>query len=116
MNKNLKFRAWDGKRFHEWGYIDKGFGVVFVSPPAPHYVSQQFTTKVDKMGKEIYKGDVVILKGSKFIFEVIFEDSSYAIRCTKHSQHGLLFIDINFAEVEVIGNIFETPEFIEEKK
>jgi len=110
MNEHLKFRAWDGKRFHEWGYIDNGFGIIFVSPPAPHYVSQQFTGLQDKNGKDIYVGDII--QGyqynplSIFIVKFLADKFSCAFVASEPTESG--YINIWYEGLEVIGNIFET--------
>ena len=99
--RDIKFKCWDGKRFHEWGYIDSGFGIVFISPPAPHYQSYQYTGLRDKNSKEIFEGD--LLKKGNFTFEVIWGEIA--------QDGGVIGYDISipYSECEVIGNIYETP-------
>ena len=120
MNKNLKFRVWDGKRFHEWGYIDKGFGVVFVSPPAPHYVSQAFTGIKDITGKELYSGDLVECKTTygDLVKEIVWDSD----RCGFFMKSSFVAYDtknlykLSGKRMKIVGNIFETPELIEVKQ
>jgi hypothetical protein len=121
MNKHLKFRAWDGIRFHEWGYIDKGLGVVFVSPPAPHYVSQQFIT--NQNGVDLYLGDII--KSSNQTLHYLRPNdvqgcTCVIVPCTSnnygYSGRSIRFLKEEFHNFQVVGSIFETPELIEANK
>lgn len=131
MKREIKFRAWDGKQFSYWG-----FGIMpgaFKGPPTNQdgnpmtMIHQQFTGLKDKNGKEIYDGDIVMVR-SQYDEEdgvpaniaspnrVYFRDGAF--RCG--------FFDMLLGEkvcsgsegnwnMEVIGNIYENPELLKAK-
>ena len=78
----------------------------------PRYVLQQYTGLKDKNGKEIYEGDIIsgefydteyhhaeIIK-----HEVVFNNGAYNIASSNWHKPTL----------EIIGNIFETPELLKQ--
>ena len=133
--REIKFRAWDGKSvfnveqitFNEaiWG-CDKGRGVSIVFQP--HIILMQFTGLHDKNGKEIYEGDIVnvtnkgIYNGLKVVvlddtilcYVLVFA-SEY--RNWVGTQGGLGYLKVSSGiKCELIGNIYETPELLNNKK
>lgn len=70
------------------------------------YDLMQFTGLLDKNGKEIYEGDIVLIcsfNDEKNLYEVIIKD----IRHLPEEFYGS-----NFTWSEIIGNIYENPELI----
>ena len=105
MNREIKFRAWDGERMKDVtsiGWIDGEVDYIStpkISAPADDFVLMQYTGLKDKNGKEIYEGDV--LKG-RYNGAVEWSTSSVC--------YGG-WTDF-WKESEIIGNIYENPDLI----
>ena len=112
----IKFRAWGevemvyegGKSLdyiHSWNILRE------------YEVLMQFIGLKDKNGIEIYEGD--ILKSSTkeaHYFEVYYSDGGFKYR-NKSKTIDISFADHNHLEkilsiLEVVGNIYETPEIL----
>jgi uncharacterized phage protein (TIGR01671 family) len=116
MNREIKFRAWDGREmFHVHSAMFRGNGrmeclfehaetkegkdvVRMISDDA---IVMQFTGLKDKNGKEIYEGDIIeFKKGTEGLWagQAGMKEVKYPFLCG-NSDLG-----------EVIGNIYENPE------
>ena len=133
-NRVIKFRAWSGKTMFDVSQItfndatwdlSKGRGVSIHAQP--HIILMQFTGLHDRNGKEIYEGDVGVLKnGDPFApvttVTVIESMGSFGIKPiskesdifgNKYKGEMLPFFHAyNSKFFEVIGNIYENPELI----
>jgi uncharacterized phage protein (TIGR01671 family) len=136
MSREIKFRAWDGEKYlhhsggkfdREWIYLKVEGGIwskwgSFASY-TKNLVLQQYTGLKDKNGIEIYEGDLVnfILpklthgrdQENYFKEEVWFDDGDGSWAFGRFVQTGPPPIEWSYyfneiADVEVIGNIFET--------
>lgn len=121
MNREIKFRAWepeykcmyfnhsvnfgvDGRVFFlernaQWNEIKEG-----------QLILMQFTGLKDKVGKEIFEGDIVST-GDKTM-SVSFDGGCYR---TKYNQSNYRLYGWKDEILEVVGNIYEHPELLKEK-
>ena len=62
MNREIKFRAWDGEQMISPDYINRQGCACWKSNSIPETTNKvmQFTGLVEKNGKEIYEGDIVM--------------------------------------------------------
>ena len=114
MSREIKFRAWDGKRMLKAHTINDfvwmACGVGGGSDASPYTDTQfmQFTGLKDKNGKEIYESDIV--RGDwhwdgwrPHVIE--WPDDVYDLR--EYCLDG--------EDLEVLGNIYENPDLLEMK-
>lgn len=138
--REIKFRVWEPywkKMFYsdhsEYGRCGDGFeyspAVIRLSngmkPPDDipcDMLPLQWTGLIDKNGKEIYEGDL-ILTDSGFIFKVEWKEAlacyDLGIATNKIAISAKKFVEFDFVEplywrvqTRVIGNIYENPELI----
>lgn len=132
MEREIKFRAWDGEFMIEWENLQEinlqelSMGVIIDSPTDGEQLEikvMQFTGLKDKEGKEIYEGDILEFGISEITGHnkrknpglVAWENDGAYYRI-KHldSDVGVSFSAyLNEIWTEIIGNIYENPELIE---
>lgn len=124
--REIKFRAWDSKKNK---FIANGDPMdLYYSARINAFmfdndnydldrntVFLQYTGLHDKNGKEIYEGDIISVGDDKNIGEVIYNSAHCAFivigkpwRCGCVHLGGLCNLFI-----EVVGNIYESPELLE---
>ena len=112
--KELKFRAWDGKKMIE-DVIPVSETDVVELFEYEHQVTEveaveQYTGLEDKNGKEIYEGDLVAYEKNN-IASVRFEYGGFYPFVEPYNDFGCP----SGKEVEVIGNIHENADLLEEE-
>ena len=127
MNREIKFRAWDGKKMNnnigihpfimcnhsmlpkdDSNYIEEGDGSkTFLTC---YDKLMQYTGLKDKNGKEIYEGD--ICKSSDCRIGVIKWDTD-SLSFFRFVDDGTDTVNYcSFQDFKVIGNIYENPELL----
>ena len=129
MNK-IKFRIFNKKIK---SYIDIHSSAIMIdelNDLNDNLIVEQFTWLHDKNGKEIYTGDILQLKkldGIVLLYKIFCVKGGFAFN-THQDDFYKPQIEIYFYEstsdmqnssfistLEIIGNIFENPEFLEKK-
>lgn len=122
MSREIKFRAWDGKRMVTPAYGLNNRGHLVWSPSydlliRPGYATtndtppleiMQYTGLTDKNRREIYEGDIVDTPGQRGTIR--YENAKFIIDFGDGYQDLALIPD----EQEVIGNVYENPELLKE--
>lgn len=121
MERPIKFRAWDKENQKMWDdafAVNEGGDVIIVSQKSifhnPDYIItdrlilMQYTGLKDKHGTEIYEGDIVRGRNDMFDFgeDVLFEIGWLP----EEKGYGMHW---NPDEVEVVGNLFGSPDLME---
>ncbi len=127
MSRTIKFRAWDKEskymqyfNSHKTGilYYQEEFEVssgwdsmdrpTFNKTTKNQHILMQYTGLKDKNGKEIYEGDIVRCFSTKRCpHTVIWDGFGWDLEG--------LYAGYRWGGEEVIGNIYESPELLEEK-
>nr|WP_289038236.1 YopX family protein [uncultured Allobacillus sp.] len=133
--REIKFRVWDKiipKSIDE-AELNKPSGDIvdwdivrnssyFIDALNGKYPLMQYTGLKDKNGTEIYEGDVITYPDATNVGEgdwwefvnkgiVKYDEHSISYYFTKRDSVDME--DIDFDEIEVIGNIYENPELLE---
>ena len=134
MNREIKFRAWSIKRkkwMHEWHAVRFDGEVIWLGDVSKEWeddveycILMQYTGLKDKNGKEIYEGDIVkgFFEDRIIIDKVIWWNKGagwYVGHNTKgHNTNKTTNLTALTAlnNIEVIGNIYETPELLRSNK
>lgn len=119
MSRKIKFRMWDAEN----SVMINGDSLAFEEyAPITTLLSQegimQYTGLQDKNGKPIYEGDILFVDNNYDRFgwaaamrgEVIFDKGKFML--TDNSGTRFFFEDNEMDYVEIVGNIYETPDLL----
>lgn len=123
----LKFRAWLKKEQKMDNYIDHiswledelyciGDGITYMVS-AEDLVLMQSTGMVDRNGNIIFEGDIVKMSKDVYSEPTYYEvvrhyGGAYRL---ESKQHGCE-LWLRHTDCEVVGNVYENPELLEDKK
>ena len=133
MSRVIKFRAWEISEYgNEMHYIDLYFfeGNMIREWPADNghaftgtYELMQFTGLTDRLGKDVYEGDIVrsrnVFAPTVHIFEVFWRSkfAGFFLKEVGKQDEQNTWVELmhggNVTDLEVIGNIYENPELIQ---
>jgi hypothetical protein len=119
MNKSIKFRLWNGHSM-EYNVLAGASGIFYVEGlGSKDWVTvvnfsentpvMQFTGLLDKNGKEIYEGDIILITGRKTY--VFFRNGSFMYWIDSQSYLELSQ-SYSLDDIKVIGNIYQNPELL----
>ena len=113
MQREIKFRSWDGEYMIEWGFIDGIFRSPATSSGAkfdcPFTMPQmQYTGLKDKNGVPIYEGDIGDdLSDERY--EVKFDEGAFVVI---HDGNVIELLSEVVSSIEIIGNIYENSNLL----
>lgn len=113
-NRRIKFRAVFeyNKGLCYWNLYDNiDFDLIKIE------TVQQYTGLIDKTGKEIYEGDTLRCSGGKFKskYDEFTKTDMVAEGAVVFYMGCFWCVDFplsDYDEIEIIGNIFETPDLL----
>lgn len=128
MNREIKFRAWDGNQLVSSDYGEEDFMICangdigYLTETGGYYTYKyfayhidwklmQFTGFYDKENKEVYEGDIieVMLDGRTFNGYVDWDYGSFTLKESFITHYRWMDMEI----IKVIGNIYENPQIID---
>ena len=139
MNTETRFRAWDGKKMYYWDSVDHPATHLITNTPdkklfylpmswllgdSNDWIWMQYTGLKDKNGKEIYKGDILSNHDNKRYYIAYRKGSYVAQDCFSISDGGDMYKVLydwggnsydGMCYAEIIGNLYETPELLNNK-
>ena len=116
MQREIKFRAWDGIRFTTSGIMFNCSTGHLETPEGARMKLYEFTGLHDRNGVEIYEGDIIgihrVNGGVCRVGYCVFEKGKYVNKYKGTSFTDELGIYGDLQKIEVIGNIHQNPELL----
>lgn len=108
MNREIKFRAWDGMddvMRYDISVTVNGNAEASWGKEKYDWILMQYTGLKDSAGKEIYEGDIVEVNGLQY--KIMFRGLGFWF--VDSDNDGWVY-DPSVYRITVIGNVFENPE------
>ena len=105
--REIKARVWSSK-YKEFWYIDLGDEFFFEETD----IACEFTGLLDKLGEEVYEGDIVKIDGHTFVV-MRNKGGGWSIFGNKNNYNGG---DLFSENCEIIGDVFENPELLPQER
>ena len=120
--REIKFRAWDvlNNKMLNWGDIFHlpAWEIFPGTPEQRPFNIMQYTGLQDRNGREIYEGDIIEFleneSGETWTAKIVFENLAFKALDVEDGGYEYDFDDLT--EIEVIGNIYENPEILKDRR
>ena len=120
--REIKFRAWDvlDKKMLNWGDICHlpAWEIFPGTPEQRPFNIMQYTGLKDENGHEIYEGDIIEFleaeSGETWTAKIVFENLAFKALDVEDEAYDYDFDDLS--DIEVIGNIYENPEILRDRR
>ena len=117
-NREIKFRAWDGKVMHvdlyEVEWLTDGSYNINEDVRIAQNGLMQYTGLKDKNGREIYEGDKLAHPSMQNPMVVVWHErtAGFGLNAAGWAYTHFFYEAVDPVECEVVGNIHEIPELI----